>query len=68
MPVCRPPVPGLLGSRPPNHQDFFTATPPYAPAYNAAPPAYGYAPAYAGALAYVPQQAAWDPALYAALQ
>jgi hypothetical protein len=72
MPVPRPPIPGLLGSRPPNHQAFFTATPPYAPAYNAAPPsyalAYGYAPAYGGAPAYAPQQPAWGPALYAALQ
>jgi hypothetical protein len=72
MPVPCPPVPGLLGSRPPNHQAFFTATPPYAPAYNAAPPsyapAYGYALAYGGAPAYAPQQPAWDPALYATLQ
>jgi hypothetical protein len=67
MPVPCPPVPGLLGVFPPNHQAFFTATPPYAPAYNTAPLAYGYAPAYSDAPAYAPQQPAWDPALYAAL-
>jgi hypothetical protein len=50
MPVPRPSILGLLGSRPLNHQAFFTATPPYAPAYNAAPPS--YAPAYGYALAY----------------